>query len=493
MRHRVTLLAAACAALAHAAPLTLRWTAEASDPKPYEAQIMRGETVALQATLRAYGQPVDLAGATATFYWQTNGMQNAWWSAPALAGGPTVTATWTPLCDVGAAQYTFYIAASDPGGVLYRAYGTLRMRPSPGFNPATLPPPQSIDYATRDWVGAQGFLTAADLPAPAIETDPTVPAATNALMAAASDRFQPKGNYLTAYTETDPTVPAWAKQPVKPAYTAAEVGAATASDIDSRIRSETVRFYYDSNNLYRILPGPNVASDRWVAISGTDLNAANTLASREWVAEQFADRPGGGSAGALSTTNTEPQTVAASVKFKNEEMGSWWDVVINDRAENYPSIKIGDGGFVGGVTLTPQYMNVEGSGLFTFWGGEDGIVRFRDLTNGSGGLSTTTEAPQTVRSEVFFFDPMTYGGVTVSPSGTGGPSIHLDHGGAGRLLFLDASGFNYNYGEYFAFADGADQITRKKDLITVDPASTPTTLVLKTPDGKRWQLTATPL
>ena len=31
--------------------------------------------------------------------------------------------------------------------------------------------------------------------------------------------------YLTSYTETDPTVPAWAKQPTKPSYTAEEVGA----------------------------------------------------------------------------------------------------------------------------------------------------------------------------------------------------------------------------------------------------------------------------
>jgi hypothetical protein len=33
---------------------------------------------------------------------------------------------------------------------------------------------------------------------------------------------------LTPYTETDPTVPDWAKQPAKPTYTAAEIGAAPA-------------------------------------------------------------------------------------------------------------------------------------------------------------------------------------------------------------------------------------------------------------------------
>lgn len=35
--------------------------------------------------------------------------------------------------------------------------------------------------------------------------------------------------YLTSYTESDPTVPAWAKEPNKPTYTASEVGAAPAT------------------------------------------------------------------------------------------------------------------------------------------------------------------------------------------------------------------------------------------------------------------------
>ena len=41
--------------------------------------------------------------------------------------------------------------------------------------------------------------------------------------------------YLTSYTETDPTVPAWAKQAEKPAYTAAEVGAPTVQEMNSAI------------------------------------------------------------------------------------------------------------------------------------------------------------------------------------------------------------------------------------------------------------------
>ena len=40
--------------------------------------------------------------------------------------------------------------------------------------------------------------------------------------------------FLTGYTETDPTVPAWAKKSTKPTYTAAEVGARSSSWVPSQ-------------------------------------------------------------------------------------------------------------------------------------------------------------------------------------------------------------------------------------------------------------------
>ena len=43
--------------------------------------------------------------------------------------------------------------------------------------------------------------------------------------------------YLTSYTETDPTVPAWAKQPKKPSYTAGEVGALPADTLPEAINT----------------------------------------------------------------------------------------------------------------------------------------------------------------------------------------------------------------------------------------------------------------
>lgn len=63
-------------------------------------------------------------------------------------------------------------------------------------------------------------------------TIPTVPTNVSA--------FNNDAGYLTGYTESDPTIKAWAKANTKPTYTASEVGAATAEDV------------------YRIVAGTNV-------------------------------------------------------------------------------------------------------------------------------------------------------------------------------------------------------------------------------------------
>ncbi len=100
---------------AYATPLHLRWTAETSDPKPYRAEIFRGETLELRSQLRQYGVDVVLPDtATASLYYQTNGMAGAWWQSPATATtSGVVSATWTPALDAGASQYVFFIGVID--------------------------------------------------------------------------------------------------------------------------------------------------------------------------------------------------------------------------------------------------------------------------------------------------------------------------------------------------------------------------------------------
>lgn len=53
------------------------------------------------------------------------------------------------------------------------------------------------------------------------------------------------------FTETDPTVPDWAKQPEKPTYTASEVGADTAGTAESKVSEHNVAL--DAHNDIRLL------------------------------------------------------------------------------------------------------------------------------------------------------------------------------------------------------------------------------------------------
>lgn len=99
------------------------------------------------------------------------------------------------------------------------AYGTIRLYGTGAtyygdLNPGTIG--ANSLTANRTWTlpNATGTI--------ALTTDiPTVPTNVSA--------FTNDAGYLTSYTETDPTVPSWAKASSKPSYTASEVGAA-ASD-----------------------------------------------------------------------------------------------------------------------------------------------------------------------------------------------------------------------------------------------------------------------
>ncbi len=80
--------------------------------------------------------------------------------------------------------------------------------------------------------------------------------------------------YLTGYTETDPTVPAWAKESTKPTYTASEVGADasgtasslveahdTATDSHADIREQIVQVSTEISNLKKIYIGNTAPTD----------------------------------------------------------------------------------------------------------------------------------------------------------------------------------------------------------------------------------------
>lgn len=144
------------------AQVPIKWDCETSRVASQPIEAYHGETVQMQVTLRSYGQPVILPpDATATLYWTTNSAAG-FWPKPATAIGNKVIADWTPECDTGADSYTFYIAVGTAAGISYRVNGTIKLRPSPGFQPAALPPAETFP-GLEEWLAPK---LAAALPTP---------------------------------------------------------------------------------------------------------------------------------------------------------------------------------------------------------------------------------------------------------------------------------------------------------------------------------------
>ena len=153
----VSLLSAVMCGTALAA-VPVRWTAETSRVQPIALDAWRGDTLALECTLKSYGQPVALGAATASLMWQTNGMGATWWQTNAtVSADGVISATWSPSMDPGAPAVAFFLPVQTGDGASYRAAGTLRFRPSPGAGSqiAELPQPGgTLDFGEFNLVNA---------------------------------------------------------------------------------------------------------------------------------------------------------------------------------------------------------------------------------------------------------------------------------------------------------------------------------------------------
>ena len=177
-----------------------------------------GETIEFRAVR---GRSVVTNIEYASIYYQTNGMDSVWWHTDGLVFHPTN--------DVGAASYRFFLEGRDDLGRDWHANGLLRLLPSPGFTPNTIELPVArLDFAAVDVLNPPW-------------TDPDYSTSNTALVETIEATAPAPGNYaavsnaamtaLQSYTETDPTVPAWAKaetQPLPPNYTTVSNKAMTA-------------------------------------------------------------------------------------------------------------------------------------------------------------------------------------------------------------------------------------------------------------------------
>lgn len=134
--------------------IDLNWNVETTRIQPAVFEAYHGETLNLEATMLKAGKPLaDALQGEWKIYWQTNGMDQAWWSAPASAPiGNKVRATFTGEMDPGANVVNGFIGCA---GENYRAAFIIRFRHSPGTMPNTLLKPVPIlDLANTTVINA---------------------------------------------------------------------------------------------------------------------------------------------------------------------------------------------------------------------------------------------------------------------------------------------------------------------------------------------------
>lgn len=159
MKHNFKLpcmiLATALAATLHAA-VPLAWEARPNAPAPASFDRHHGETIDFRCTLTGFDAAFAPA-ADVRLYYQTNGMGQAWWSAPATVQSNVITATWSPALDPGADRVSLFFGA--PSNVY--ASAVLRLRHSPGFTPSVLTlPVQRLDFAAVEIANAPYYTKA---------------------------------------------------------------------------------------------------------------------------------------------------------------------------------------------------------------------------------------------------------------------------------------------------------------------------------------------
>jgi hypothetical protein len=149
------ILATALATALHAA-VPLAWEARPNAPAPASFDRHHGETIEFRCTLTGFDAAFAPA-ADVRLWYQTNGMGQAWWSAPATVQSNVITATWSPAIDPGADRVSLFFGA--PSNVY--ASAVLRLRHSPGFTPSVLTlPVQRLDFAAVEIANAPYYTKA---------------------------------------------------------------------------------------------------------------------------------------------------------------------------------------------------------------------------------------------------------------------------------------------------------------------------------------------
>lgn len=211
-----------CAAFAG---VPVKFTVETSRADVQEVQCYHGETLDFDVTFKNYGKDLVFPpDADAQIFWQTNGMSAFYWRTNNVnVVSNRMTATFLPEMDPGANTVFGFIGI--PGDI-YRASFVLRLKQSPGVKVREMEwPYRELNFAQIEVKNAP-YYTKDEADELLIDE---MKNATNKLYEVLHHEVETAtpGNYQVVsnnamravLTETDPTVPNWAKQPAPPVET----------------------------------------------------------------------------------------------------------------------------------------------------------------------------------------------------------------------------------------------------------------------------------
>lgn len=141
MKKALITIAMMAASAAFAAGIPQEWAVDVARVKPHQIQAYHGDTMELKATYWLNGVPFDVSGESFRLYWQTNAMEEIYWSADATAASNTVSATFANTMDPGAPIVYGFLGST---GGNYRASFAIRFSPGPGAVPNALPLPAPV-------------------------------------------------------------------------------------------------------------------------------------------------------------------------------------------------------------------------------------------------------------------------------------------------------------------------------------------------------------
>lgn len=187
---------------------------------------------------------------------------------------------------------------------------------------------------------------------------------------------QPKGNYLT--TESDPTVPAWAKSPTKPPYTAAEVHAlpdttvipppytlpqATADALggvkaDAAMAEDTQPVRIGADGKMRTKP---------YSLTDADKAAVAEKVVEDGIAATLTEIPTGGGGEKEWTKILETEVTEKTAAFEVTGLENYTEfLMINSGLQNATSTNSGQNLYINGISVFFGFVDVQKSGSVTY-------------------------------------------------------------------------------------------------------------------------------